>query len=262
MTDAPTAPDRDPARVQLTDRVQWICACHDFDGRHVHVSQYVVETEGGGHVLVDAGDGHAAEMVEAVEAGTDGDGPETLMLTHSILPHTGNVEALRTEWDDLAVVSASNIPQLVGLPADTGTKFINSTETIAGGTFTFLDPLLTDVVATNWVYSHDAETLFTAEGVGNYHDPGECTATSRERGEIPFDDVHDFHRDKLPFLEFVDPEKLRAGFEAVFAELDVEWIAPTHGSPIHRSDIGSYLDSVVESAGRFHYEPRTAMADD
>lgn len=254
--------DLDPKRVQLSDRVQWIRACHAFDGRHMHVSQYVVETDGGGHVLVDAGDGHAAEMVDAIEAGTDGEGPETLMLTHSILPHTGNVEALKAEWGDLAVVSASNIPQLVGLPADTGTKFINSTEEISGGEFTFLDPLLTDVVATNWVYSHDAKTLFTAEGVGHYHDPGECDATSRDLGGIRFDDVHDFHRDKLPFLEYVDPEKLRAGFETVFDELDVEWVAPTHGTPVHRSHLSEYVDSIVESADEFDYEPAAARADD
>lgn len=235
--------------VDLTDDVAWISHCHEEDDRHTHLSQYVLRGEG--NVLIDAGAGDEHEMKEAIRAATDDGTVDALLLTHSVLPHTQNVDSVQAEWEGVDVISASPVAEIVGLH-DARPKVLNATEEVAGRTFSFLDPLMTDAVVSNWIYDHDAKVLFTAEGIGHYHSPGDCTKTSAEMdGGVPYEHVHAFHRDKLPYLECLDPEKLRAGFEAVREEFDIEWIAPMHGNPVAREDLDGYLDTVMRSVDAF-----------
>jgi len=239
----------------LTEEIEWISRCHgNGDGEtHMHLGQYLIEGSSG-YVLVDAGEGHDAELNEEIEAATGGAGIDVVLLTHSILPHTGNVAALKEAWEDATVIAAVGNPAAVGIDAEPSVT--GETEEVAGATFTFIDPLITDVVVSTWIYHHESSTLFTSEGVGHYHAPGECThlSTDYEDG-VPFEYVRAFAADKLKFLDFVDPEKLRIGFDNLLAEYDVERIAPTHGAPIERGDIERYADTLARAAGEFDYEP-------
>lgn len=231
---------------RLTDGVQWLFECDEVGGLHLHRSQYLVEADDS-FVLVDAGSGHEAEMIEAVRTGTEDADLDTVLLTHSILPHVDNLEDIREEWRDVNVISATRVPELVGL-SNVEPKFLNATTEIAGETFSFLDPLLTDVVASNWIYNHGSGTLFTTEGVGHYHDPGDCVRTSSGLdGGIAYEHVDRFNRDKLPYVHLLDSEKLRAGFEAVFDRFDVRYVAPIHGTPVEPSHVEAYVELVHES---------------
>lgn len=215
----------------------------------MHISQYLIQHEGTG-ILIDAGSDHEEEMVEEILTQTEGKGIDALLLTHSILPHIENVPHLQDEWDDLQVISSASLPELVGLDAET--KIINRMEQIQGLEFSFIDPLLTDVVASNWIYSHETKTLFTAEGVGHYHSPEACSMTSTDLGGIQLNSVHTFHEDKLPYLNYVDSKKLQAAFEYIFTEFDIECIAPIHGTPVMEDEIDNYLDLITESASAFN----------
>lgn len=249
-------PDRPPVRAArdglqarpLDDAVEWISTCHDDerDGRHLHLSQYLVETAEG-NVLVDAGAGHGTELADALAARVDA--LDAILLTHAILPHTGGLPALREAFPAATVVSTSPIPPAIGIE-EAAPAVINDTEEIAGDSFTFVDPLLTDVVVSTWIYHEPSGTLFTAEGVGHYHAPGECTHRSTDYLDgVPAEHVHHFAADKLRFLEYVDPSKLETAFEALRAEYDVERFAPIHGNPVERPDLDDYVDALVGVAG-------------
>jgi glyoxylase-like metal-dependent hydrolase (beta-lactamase superfamily II) len=235
---------------RLDDHVTWFGTCHDEEREalHLHLSQYLVETADG-NVLVDAGAGHDTGLAAALRERVDD--LDAIFLTHAILPHTGGLAELREAFPGAVVVSTSPIPPAVGIE-DAAPAVINDTEEIAGDTFTFIDPLLTDVVVSTWVYHHDSGTMFTAEGVGHYHAPGECARTSTDYSDgIPTAHVEAFAADKLRFLEYVDPEKLRIAFGTLREEYQVERFAPIHGNPVERPDVEGYVDTLVGVAGEF-----------
>lgn len=238
---------------RLTDDITWISSCHEEGDRHIHLSQYVISD--GANVLIDAGEPDSEGMIDAIRTATDGEDVDAVLLTHGVLPHTRNVSRVHQEWNDIDVVATSRgSPERIGVD-NARPRIVNSTEEIAGRTFTFLDPLLTDAVVSVWIYDHAAKVLFTAEGVGHYHSPTDCESISDEMtGGIPYEHVHTFHEDKLPYLECVDPEKLRSGFEAVFDEFDIDYIAPMHGNPVARRDLEDYLDEIIRSTEAFRVE--------
>lgn len=234
--------------VEVADDLHWLFECHPIDdGVHMHVSQFVI-TADDRTVLVDAGLEFDDYLVEEIEACTGGRGVDALLLTNSILPHTRSANAVGDHWDDVTIVSAASSPPIVGID-HAESKVLNSTRPVVGRDFTFMDSLLTDVVNSNWIFDHDSGALFTAEGVGHYHSPSTCAATSADLADaIPYEHVHRFQHDKLAFLRYVDPAKLRRATEAVFGRFDVERIVPAHGNPVEADDVEAYLDRVLRSA--------------
>jgi glyoxylase-like metal-dependent hydrolase (beta-lactamase superfamily II) len=208
----------------------------------VDTNGYLVD----GRWLIDPG-GWNAELDQAI-SGSDVN-LAAILLTHAILPHTGGLAELREAFPEATVVSTSPIPPAVGIE-NAAPAVINDTEEIAGDTFTFIDPLLTDVVVSTWVYHHDSGTMFTAEGVGHYHAPGECDRRSTDyRNGIPADHVEAVAADKLRFLEYGDPEKLRVAFGTLREEYDGARFAPIHGNPVERPDVERYVDTLAGVAG-------------
>lgn len=256
MSEHAAPADPEETRVKsLGEGIDWVSRCHLNEegvavGSHTHISQYLVETSEG-NVLVDAGAGHGQELVGALRKATGGEGLDTVLLTHAILPHTGNVEVLREELGGPTFVSTSPIPPAIGVE-DAQPTVINDTEVVEGDEFTFIDPLLTDVVVSTWIYHHDTKTMFTAEGVGHYHEDGDCSRLSSDYSDgIPKKGIHDFAADKLMFLNYVDPEKVRIAFETLLDEYDIERIAPIHGNPVEEDDIDDYIETLVEVTGEF-----------
>ena len=249
---APTDPEE--TRVSsLCDGIDWVSRCHVNEegvarGSHTHISQYLVEASEG-NVLIDAGAGHGQELVGALEEATGGEGLDTVLLTHAILPHTGNVEILRENFGNPTFVSTSPIPPAIGVE-DAQPTTINDTEVVEGDEFTFIDPLLTDVVVSTWIYHHDTKTMFTAEGIGHYHEDGSCSYLSSDYADgIPKKGIHDFAADKLMFMEYIDPEKLEIAFDTLRDEYDIERLAPIHGNPVEEDEIDDYVSKLVEVAG-------------
>jgi len=238
----------------LTDDVHWIGNCHPDDGRHLHMSEYLVRGDEG-TVLVDSGSSHnREEIVAEVNDLTDGAGPDVVLLTHSTLPHTENVPAFETEWGEIETIAATGrFPEIVGLP-DAEPRQLNQPVEFAGRPFTCIHPLLTDVTVSQWAFDHESGVLFTAEAFGHYHDPGTCDRTTAEMdGAIPRAHVDDFYMDKLPFVDLLDREKLGDAFGMLFDILDVSYVAPIHGNPVAAEDIDDYVDDVLRAL-----EPPTA----
>lgn len=233
---------------ELVEDVHWIGNCHPDDGRHLHMSEYLLRGEEG-TVLVDSGSSHYQDDILAeVDRLTDGNGPDVVLLTHSTLPHTENVPALEAEWGDIETIAATGrFPEIVGLP-DAEPRQLNEPVEFAGRPFSCIHPLLTDVTVSQWAFDRESGVLFTAEAFGHYHDPGTCSLASDEMdGSIPREHIDDFYMDKLPFVDFLDRERLGDAFEMMFDILDVTYVAPIHGNPVAAADIEDYVAEVMRA---------------
>lgn len=235
---------------QLTEEIVWINECYAHGDRHEHVSAYLIRDDSG-TVLVDSGSFYHREAIRAgIVDATDGDGIDAIVLSHSDYPHSGNVSEFREEWSDVELVASSGSPEIQGL-SDARRCRIGGSLSVCGREFSFVDPPLADRSHTTWIYDHGSGVLFTADGFGSYHDPANCDRTSRDFPDgIARESIHEFHRNNLVWLRYVDAGKLEAALDSIVESYDPSYVAPIHGHPIHRDDLDGFLDGLVESASR------------
>jgi len=240
--------------VKLTPDVEWINECYPTQGRHEHVSVYLIRTESK-YIIIDSGSYYHRESVRArIMAATGHIGLGAIILSHADYPHAANVNAFRREWGAIDVIASSGVPELQGLPIAKKSKIGGSLE-VFGRKFSFIDPPLADRSHTSWIYDHGSGFLFTADGMGNYHHPGECGLTFGEfPGGVPLTDIYDFHRTALVWLRYVDPARLRGRLESIYAQFSISYIAPIHGNPIAIKDLGIFMDRLIETASRITNE--------
>jgi len=240
--------------VQVTPTVEWINQCYDHDGKHEHVSLYLVRAPEG-TVLIDSGSFYHREAItEAVAEATDGEGPDALVLSHSDYPHAGNVSPLGADTEDVELVASSGSPAQQGLPDARKCEISGSLE-IQGRTFSFIDPPLADRSHTTWIYEHGDGVLFTADGFGNYHEPGQCDYRSGDFEDVtPAEEIYEFHRDNLVWLRYVAPEKVERTLDGIFDEHDVDAVGPVHGNPIEGDDLDVYRDRLRDAMVRIKEE--------
>lgn len=238
------------ATVSLAGDVEWISECHPVGDKHEHVSVYLVRS-GSGNVVVDTGSFYHRESIRTkLENATKGKGVQALLLSHSDYPHSGNVSDFRSEWGDFEIVAACSDPEIQGLPYATRCTLGESME-ILGRRFSFVDPPLADRSHTMWIYDHESGTLFTADGFGSYHAPGDCELVSATvPGGIAFENIYRFHKDTFVWLRYADSDRLRAALEGLFRTYDVTQVAPVHGHPVVRTDLARYMDCLAESVRR------------
>jgi len=213
-----------------------------------------------GNVLIDSGSIFDEEAIKAeIDSITDGDGVSVIILTHSDIPHSANVMALDDYWDnEIEIMSAVLHPYIHGLKAwgDGSRKiFVDRDMEVLNRDFRAIEAILADRSHSNWVYDYSTKVLFTADGFGNYHSPGQCNFTSNDYPDgITTECIKQFHREKLPWLQFVRTEQLQERFEAFFEPLDLNCIAPVHGNPIHGSHVDEYVDRLLRSVTEMYEE--------
>jgi len=235
---------------EVTDDVYWITNCEDNNSDHMHASVYLIDGNEG-TILIDAGSAlNESSIREAVHRLTNGSGPDVILLTHSTLPHTENVSAFKSEWGDIEVISAAGrYPETIGLP-DAKLRQFDQVIRYAGRPITCIHPLLTDVTLSQWVYDHSSRVLFTAETFGHYHEVGDCELLSEEFEDgIPYKSIRRFYRDKLPYIQFLDTVRLQAALESLIDIVDIEYVAPIHGNPVHARDLDLYVEDVIQAIG-------------
>lgn len=245
-----------PAAATRIDReLLWINECFPIDsGLHEHVSVYVLQGPGAS-VVVDSGSFYHRDSIRArLHAVVEDRGLDALVLSHSDYPHAGNIGAFREAWGDIEIVASSAAPDIQGLPYATKCTIGESME-VRGREMSFIDPPLADRSHTTWIYDHPSRSLFTSDGFGNFHRPGECSWISRDfPAGIPTDDVYRFHRETLSWLRYVDPPRLEARIREIFDAFPVDWICPIHGNVISGSDLEAYLGRLSASVRRIAEE--------
>jgi flavorubredoxin len=228
-------------RRELSDNVTWIGDTYPVRGElHVHVSVFLVETPDG-YVLIDTGSHYFEETIvtEVSEAAGDAD-LDAVLVSHADLPHTGNIDSLRDRLGDFELYSATSAPELVGIPSPIECH-PGETMSIAGHEFSFTDGPLADITDTVWVYDHGDGTLFSADGFGSYHRPEDRAKLSSEFPDgVPTEYIFEYHYRMFRWLKYVDCSRLIVAIDDLFDEFEIDYIAPTHGTPVVETGVDQY----------------------
>jgi len=236
--------------VPVSPTVEWISQCYTHQSHHEHVSLYLLR-EDDKTILIDSGSFyHRSEIIRSVDTATGGDGPDAIVLSHSDYPHAANVSPLGGESDTVELVASSGAPSQQGLPNARKCTIGGQLE-VCGRMLSFIDPPLADRSHTTWIYDHTDSVLFTADGFGNYHEPGQCEYRSTDFADmIPEDRIRGYHRDNLVWLRYVDPDKIERTLNDIFDRFEIKAIAPIHGNPIMSEDLSRYREHLYESMRR------------
>jgi flavorubredoxin len=242
--------------IEFTDGVQWLKRCYPDEHGHEHVAAYLLSTDDR-HVLVDSGSHHHEDSLVSTLRERVGSGTlDTIVLSHPDLPHSANVRAVQALDDDVELICANSAPEVVGLPARTRCVF-NETMRVGNRDITFLESPLADIIFTSWPYDHETGVLFTADGFGQFHDPGACDRVyDTDLKGLSVDTLATYNRHSLRWLELIDPEKLMAHLRRQFDAYDVSYVAPAHGPPIAGHLVPAYLDRLEEAVERVASESR------
>lgn len=199
---------------------------------------------------------HTGQIMQELKELLGDTPPGYIFLTHTELPHTGNVSAILKAWPDAKLVVSSAILPHVELPwwvkaeqiqyAYAGTK-----ATYGGREISFIDGILKDQPGTHWMYDQETGTLFSADAFG-YLFPASADAQFDDELDagIPVDWLRRYHSAAFRFLPMVCAEKISADIDKVFSKRAIKVIAPTHGNAIRgdlRQCIGSFNRAILEA---------------
>ncbi|MCE2517562.1 MAG: hypothetical protein J4F41_06980 [Alphaproteobacteria bacterium] len=220
------------------------------DGWHEAVRVYVLLNDGC-PLVFDAGSHvHSHDIMDELKQ-LLGDTPlGYVFLTHTELPHTGNLSVILNQWPDARLVVSSGILPHVELPwwvtADQVMFAYAGTEESYGGRhISFLDGILKDQPGTHWMYDAATGTLFTADAFGYLFPASADAAFDDELAEgIPVDWIKRYHDSAFRFLPQVAGHKVNADIDKVFGKRSVQVIAPTHGNAMR--------GNIATCTARFH----------
>lgn len=222
------------------------------DGWHEAVRVFVLLNKGC-PLLFDAGSHvHRGQIMDELRTLLGDTSVGYVFLTHTELPHTGNLSAILTAWPEAKLVVSSAILPYCELPwwvtADQVMYGHAGTDEVYGGrAISFLDGILKDQPGTHWMYDGQTGTLFTADAFGYlFPDSAETQFNDELEDNIPIEWLRRYHESAFRFLPMVDGEKVNADIAKVFAKRDVKIIAPTHGNAM-RHDASQCLERMNQA---------------
>ena len=178
--------------------------------------------------------------------------PGYVFLTHTELPHTGNLKSIAEAWPDIKFVVSSAILPHVEMPwwvAEEQVEYgyAGTKGTYAGRQIGFSDAILKDQPGTHWMFDEHTGTLFTADAFGYLfpHTADQKFDDELEDG-IPIDWSRRYHESAFRFLPMVSAQKVNDDIAKVLAAREVKVIAPTHGNAI-RGDVDLHVERVCSA---------------
>ncbi len=177
-------------------------------------------------ILIDTGSHlHQSKIMEKLDRVLEGASPEVIFLTHTELPHSGNLRAIVNKWPkSIPVVSNTIVPYIELAPIVELERIvlapIASTQEFAGRRFEFVNAPLKDQPASQWIFDFETGTLFTADAFGYYHADGKCDLfPTEEGGAIESEGFREYHELAFRYLRWVIPELLNEGLTRSFKEM-------------------------------------------
>ena len=219
---------------------------------HEAVCVYVL-LNGGHPLLIDCGSQlHRAGVMPALGALLAGQAPEAIFLTHSELPHAGNLAQVARQWPHIQVI-VSNIllPYIEIAPVlpleQITTATPGSTLEIAGRRLRLVEAVLKDQPGSQWLWDSQTGALFTGDGFGYTHAPALCQRFNDEiEGGVTVEQFQHYHRAAFRFLRWVVAGRLNADLGRLFQRFPVRILAPIHGNAI-RGDIATHVARVQQA---------------
>ena len=208
----------------------------------------------GNPILIDCGSHlHRDSVMQQLDELLGDAIPEYLFLTHSELPHAGNIAAVAEKWPGIKViVSNVMLPYIEILPVlplaqitqvVPGTKIEFPTRTIE-----FVDALLKDQPGSHWIHDARTGTLFTGDGFGYFNDEAAIGVLGGISAETTISQTafEQYHKIAFRFLRWIQPDRLAIDLRKMFAKRNVQVIAPIHGNAIC-GNIDVHLDRLIQS---------------
>lgn len=204
-------------------------------------------------LLFDAGSHiHRVSVISDLKELLGDTAPGYVFLTHTELPHTGNMSAIAKTWPDIKFVVSSAILPHVELPWWVTEEQVEygyaGTNGIYGGRpIGFSDGILKDQPGTHWMFDAKTGALFTADAFGYFFpDSADHKFDDEIEGGIPQEWFYHYHESAFKFLPLVPGDRVNADLQKVFAKRTVKVIAPTHGNAI-RGDVPNHVKKVNQA---------------
>jgi len=217
------------------------------DGWHEAVRVYVLLNDGC-PLLFDAGSHiHSGRIMADLRHLLGDTAPGYVFLTHTELPHTGNIRTILDAWPGARLVCSSAILPHVELPwwvteDQIHYGYAGTDENYGGRRIQFLDGILKDQPGTHWMVDDRTGTLFSADAFGYLFPAAADRAFDDELdGGVPGDWLHRYHASAFRFLPLVRGERVKADIAKVFARREIKILAPTHGNAV-RGDVVRFVD--------------------
>lgn len=222
------------------------------NNHHEAVRVYLLKNQGR-PILIDAGSHlHRAEFMAQIGDLLDGGEPECIFLSHSELPHSGNLQAIVERWPDITIiVSTIILPYTELQPVYRADKLVqvapNEEREFAGRQLRFFDGVLKDQPGTQWIFDAQTGTLFSGDAFG-YDLTSDILELFSDQieGGIGTWRFAAYHRDAFKFLRWVDAEMLVSDLRRLLSSLDLRVIAPAHGNAI-RGDIDRSVEAMLSA---------------
>jgi len=202
----------DTPTVELPGDVHWLDTCFPMDQQHHHISPYLLDGPTD-RCLLRRIDG-SPRPTHRADRSTPGPAGSTRRSSATTTCHT--VSNARAVSRDVGVRPVHVVQRNVGEPGNarngpsTGCMH-DETREICGRTFTFRGRR-SSTRPTRWVYDHDAKAMFTGD-MGHYHESTDCrTVVDGAAEPVSVDAIRAYNEDALPFVKFLDPEKMRDAF--------------------------------------------------
>lgn len=199
-------------------------------------------------ILIDCGAHlHRVPIMAELDELLNGRVPQHIFLTHSELPHAGNLAAVAQRWPHIQVLVSNIMLPYIEVPpvlplAQLVQMLPGSTLAFPGRTLTFIDALLKDQPGSQWIYDGRTRTLFTGDGFGYHHTAEDAGKFSDELPDgVQVAQFQSYHAAAFRFLRWIHPERFFVDLDRLFASRVVEIIAPIHGSAI-RGQIPTHVD--------------------
>ena len=212
-----------------------------------------VALNNGKPLLFDAGSHiHRGQIMADLKKLLGDASPSHVFLTHTELPHTGNLSAILEAWPEVKFVVSSGILPHVEMPWWVKPEQIEYAHAGACHTYgsrqiSFSDAILKDQPGTQWMFDEKTGSLFTADAFG-FLFPVSCDHQFDDEIEdgVPVDYFRRYHEAAFRFLPMVSAQKVNADLAKVMAKRQVNVIAPTHGNAI-RGDVPMHVGRMNEA---------------
>ena len=211
-------------------------------------------------ILIDCGSHlHNQSIMADMDHVLDGRTPEYIFLTHSELPHAGNIASVAQKWPDIKVIVSNvmlpYIEILPVLPLGQITQVVpGHTIQSNGRTIYFIDALLKDQPGSQWLYDDRTEAIFTGDGFGYYTTDEHITHFSDETpGGIQTTQFVNYHKTTFHYLRWIKPTPFNADIDTMFSRRPIDIIAPIHGNairgsiPTHVNRMKAAIKEITES---------------
>ncbi|MDX6590822.1 MAG: hypothetical protein QOJ13_18 [Gaiellales bacterium] len=227
---------------ELARGVFWLGACELFPykGEVIHSGDSLFLIVGDdASLLVEAGlpNDHrvVAEHLDALLA--DAPALRYIWPTHQETPHAGGIGRLLARYPTASVCGNVKdyhlfFPELKNrlVPTAFGDRI-----DLGGTEFVAVEPVIRDLITTQWGFDTRSRTLFTADGFAyaHHHAADQCGRLAEEVPELDIPDMTGLFTDQsLTWARYTTMEPYVERLDRLLDDLEVQVVAPTHGLPV------------------------------